>query len=374
MTCLFELVVILHLIGTQTLHMTESLHSTAAQNLAGAATGGDNDKSPTVSGAAITVLPTTSCVPTAAAILPPSPLKPLEGVAVTLFLHSPTWFQRRNTIMINNIRNNLPPNWKVQIFWTGHGQSKNAIDVSPGVKRLIDSGDIILTLIPDEISEKKQKKKMIHLITEEWLWKNMAAPKVLLFGGNNVVCGNSPYRFSDFAHWDYIGAPWDSFKGVGGDGAISIRSRDAMLAALRYASEKLPTEQRERAYLKWIPDDIFFVKTMLEMNKKGIADFKIADRNTTLTFAAIGSAANPTNLVASGTLAALTNKERDVFTLTCPEIKTLYPSLYVLNSRHETSLLFNMPWLFNDPHPQLTHFQHASCIAHHSINTHTTTQ
>lgn len=88
----------------------------------------------------------------------------LIGVAVTLFLHSPTWFQRRNTIMINNVRDNLPNGWKIQIFWMGYGQSQNAIDINPGLKRLIDSKDIILTRIPDTILAKK--KKGIYLMTE----------------------------------------------------------------------------------------------------------------------------------------------------------------------------------------------------------------
>lgn len=88
----------------------------------------------------------------------------LVGVAVTLFLHSPTWFQRRNTIMINNVRNNLPHGWKIQIFYMGHGQSQNAIDINPGLKKLIDSNEVILTRIPDTILEKK--KKGIHLLTE----------------------------------------------------------------------------------------------------------------------------------------------------------------------------------------------------------------
>ena len=205
------------------------------------------------------------------------------------------------------------------------------------------------------------------------MWKNMAAPKVLLFGGNNVICGNSPYHITDFAHWDYIGAPWDNFKGVGGDGAISIRSRDAMIAVLRYASEKLPAEKREQAYLKWVPDDHFFVKNMIEMNKKGLANFKIADRNSTLTFAAIGSAANSKNLVASGTLPALTNKERDVFVLTCPELKTLYPSLYVSSIPPRPSLSHCDRIIQRDT-SAVDCFQYVHCFLsdlkhYHSINT-----
>ena len=356
-TVLVQMVVILHLVAQLAIHNTEAQHrpqrATGAVGMAGATVGGGGTAEvarvaiSTVAAAAVACIPTTAAVaPTNGALVPAAaaatatattgtantatvdPTLPLEGVAVTLFLHSPTWFQRRNSIMVNLVRNNLPPRWKVQIFWMGHGQSKNAIDINPGVKRLIDSGDIILTRIPDDILEKKNKKKMIHLMTEEWLWGAMAAPKVLLFGGNNVVCTNSPYQFSDFAHFDYIGAPWDNFKGLGGEGAVSLRSRDAMLQVLKYAYAKLPPAEVDKAYLKWVPDDHFFVKNMLEMNKKGLATFKIADRNATLTFAATGSAANSRNLVVSGTLAALSHKEREVFMLTCPELKTLYPSLH----------------------------------------------
>lgn len=104
----------------------------------------------------------------------------LQGVAVTLFLHSPTWFQRRNTVMVNNIRDNLPNNWKVQIFYMGKGQSQKGIDDSLGLKRLIGENKVTLTLIPEYIL--KKKRKAIHLLTESWLWEHMAADRVLLFG------------------------------------------------------------------------------------------------------------------------------------------------------------------------------------------------
>jgi hypothetical protein len=99
----------------------------------------------------------------------------LVGVAVTLFLHSPTWFQRRNTIMINNVRNNLPHGWKIQIFYMGYGQSQNAIDINPGLKKLIDTNDVVLTRIPDTILEKK--KKGIHLLTEVFSLLNISASR-----------------------------------------------------------------------------------------------------------------------------------------------------------------------------------------------------
>lgn len=45
-------------------------------------------------------------------------------------------------------------------------------------------------------------------------------------------------------------------------------------------------------WLHWVPDDTFFVSHMIEMNKKKIGNFSIADRASTLIFAGTGSAAN----------------------------------------------------------------------------------
>ncbi len=50
--------------------------------------------------------------------------KSYGGVAATLLLHAPTWFQRRYTMMIQNTISNIPDDWVVQIFYTAQGQSK----------------------------------------------------------------------------------------------------------------------------------------------------------------------------------------------------------------------------------------------------------
>lgn len=67
---------------------------------------------------------------------------------------------------------------------------------------------------------------------EPWLWKNMLANKVLLFGGNSVPCANSIYNIQDFYNYDFIGAPWKAMNGVGGDGALSFRNRSLMVNIL----------------------------------------------------------------------------------------------------------------------------------------------
>jgi hypothetical protein len=39
-----------------------------------------------------------------------------DGVAMTMMLHSPKWFQKRYTVMVANILNNLPPRWAIQVL------------------------------------------------------------------------------------------------------------------------------------------------------------------------------------------------------------------------------------------------------------------
>ena len=69
-----------------------------------------------------------------------NPVKKIGGVAATLLLHAPTWFQRRYTMMIQNTISNIPDDWVVQIFYTTSGQSQHGLDISPGIKRFITSG------------------------------------------------------------------------------------------------------------------------------------------------------------------------------------------------------------------------------------------
>lgn len=253
-----------------------------------------------------------------------------KGVAVCLFLHTPTWFQRRYTMMIRNIRDNIPADWAVQIFYTGKGQSQNGVDINLGLKRMIDRGDIILTTIPEEISA--VKRKQFEVWTERWIWENMVADKVMTFGGSASICGNSPKTLEDFLHFDYIGAPWRVAKGSGGDGGISVRTRQAMLDVIDYELSKSGNEEdRAVAYKNWGQEDVFFVTRLLELNKKkrgSHAPYRIATLNETMSFAAIDKYASLDVFAASGILGGISNTDREKFLQFCPELKMLYPSLH----------------------------------------------
>lgn len=249
------------------------------------------------------------------------------GAAVFLNLHQPKWFQRRYTIMVQNVVNNLPDDWVIQIFWTGEGSSKTGIDINPGLQRFITSGKLVLTMIPKSVWNFKRKR--FQLMVEPWIWENMLSDRVLVFGGTCVLCSNSITKVSNFSHLDYIGAPWDAHKGIGGDGSISLRNRNLMVEVLHYELDKVkdPKEKRE-AYKKWGQEDHFFVSRLIQMKKKGLLKANLASREETLQFSAIGSALNDDVFAVSGTLPSVTFSERNKFIDLCPEMKVFYPALH----------------------------------------------
>jgi len=285
--------------------------------------------------------------PAAKIASPPPPIAPdcSAGVAITFMLHSPKWFQRRYTVMVQNILANLPSRWCVQIFHTGKGQSKNGVDINRGLQRAISRNEVTMTLIPEDIFDKKRKKK--ELITDRWVWENVLSDRVLVFGGNQVMCGNSALELeSDFGNFDYIGTPWGDRRGAGGDGGISLRSRSAMLEAIKYReATNTPYNGNER-------EDVFFVRTLQDMikaNKQvtspGTTDprpIRLADMTDTEKFGGIKNFTEKFQttvkdrntetigpaLVASGTLPSMPYDMRDAFLTVCPELKMIFPSLH----------------------------------------------
>ena len=250
------------------------------------------------------------------------------GAAVFLNLHQPTWFQRRYSMMIQNVDSNIPADWVIQVFWTAEGQSKAGIDINRGgLQRLIDSGRLVLTTISPSIFAKKRKK--YELMVEPWIWENMLSDTVFLFGGTSVICSNSPYKITNFTRWDYIGSPWSFKKGIGGDGAISIRNRTLMLSALNYELNKIKDPvKRAVAYKNWGQEDQFFISRILEMQKEGLVSPKLAPKEETLKFSAIDNKLNNDVFVVSGTLAGVPYDDRQKFHNYCPEIKMFYPTMH----------------------------------------------
>jgi len=255
----------------------------------------------------------------------------IGGVAVTVLLHSPRWFQLRYTMMTNNIVASIPDDWKVQIFYADHGGSQKGMDLNIGLQKLVDSGKLVLTVLPREMVDKYHSKRIQYMV-DPWLWNSMLADTVLVFGGNSVMCGNSPHHISDFFGYDYVGSPWNSApRGVGGDGGISLRNRKVMLEALHYKLSTYPEPERGHAYKKWGMEDVFFVHTLLEMRKHGqeYSHIRIAPKELTMKWGAIGGYVDQTVLTASGTLGGVKiGKNRSNFIDYCLELKMIFPVLH----------------------------------------------
>lgn len=253
----------------------------------------------------------------------------LEGQAATIMLHEPKWFQRRYTMMLLQVLANLPKNWKLQVFYTGKGQSQAGIDINPGFQRLIRDERVVLTLIPEKLAKRKRKK--FQLMTDRWLWESMLTDRVFLFGGNSVICSNSQYTLRDFMDYDYIGTPWKEMKGLGGDGGCSfggmnIRNRRAMLDAIEYEWSK-PHDDKDFD-LEFGQEDKFFLTRLQDIQKQTSKKYKIATAEETRKFGAGGSYANESVLVVSSTLQDTDWKSRELFIQYCPELKMLFPVLH----------------------------------------------
>mmetsp|Transcript_7433 Transcript_7433/g.14060 ORF Transcript_7433/g.14060 Transcript_7433/m.14060 type:complete len:355 (+) Transcript_7433:155-1219(+) len=250
-----------------------------------------------------------------------------EGVAVTLMINAPKWFQRRYTTMVQNILDNTPSTWAVQIFYVPEGQSKFGLDINPGLLRLNSTIDrLIMTQIPDDLVKKLGMKVKKFYWTSEFLWKSMVAESVFVFSGNGAICSNSRITLLDdsalkvLQDFDYIGTPSRS-RSEGGDGAFSFRKRSAMLSAIRTVP-----------YNSDAAEDYYFIQALKSMNRNG-GTYKVATKEETWL---IGGIKNINEFkeddgppfIISGTLAHLDNDIRNIVLEMCPEVKRLFPSLH----------------------------------------------
>ena len=251
-----------------------------------------------------------------------------NGVAATLMLNAPQWFQRRYSTMIANVLLNTPNDWAVQVFFADSGQSQHGLNINSGIAKFNATHErLIFTPIPEELLKEKGLRKRLLYMTDKWIWTHMVAERVLVFTGNGVICSNSKLSLLDgsiqtklFDHFDYIGSPWRSHWGVGGDGSISYRNRTAMIDAINFQPN---IENRK--------DDDYFVRTMGNMNKKlGYEKYRIATKEATHIFAGVKNITdeNGPPIVVSGTASHISQEDRDALLSLCYEVKNIFPSLH----------------------------------------------
>ena len=245
----------------------------------------------------------------------------LEGVALTLWTGSPRWFQNRYSMMLALVHAYLPPKWKIQVFHTTKEMALQAL-AYPGVQRLVKKGAVILTPLPEELAKKKRK----DILVSEWLWQHVAAERVLTFGGTSTLCGNSPRSLTDaaLATLDYVGGPWGSFNGVGGEAGLTLRNRTFMLATAAGLARETGFTRRDSGREE---SEIVGLWNDVRLNN-GSIPFSLASRADTQAFAMNDlNDAKKRPIGAIGTLAGLSTEARNEALEYCPELKLFYPSL-----------------------------------------------
>ena len=239
--------------------------------------------------------------------------------------------------MIQNILDNTPPSWAVQIFYTPTGQSQFGLDINPGILRMNSTHErIIMTQLPNDMVKKIGMKRKKLYWTNEWIWNSMVADSVFVFSGNGALCSNSKLSLLDgsamelFERFDYIGTPWWNHGGGGGSGSISYRNRTAMLNALR-----------DQPYDGNDAEDYYFIKALKTMNKNGSDrhdkgqetwKYRVATKADTQLLGGINVTdfleENGPPMVISGTLSNIDHDVRGVLLEMCPEVKRIFPSLH----------------------------------------------
>ncbi|CAF1622902.1 unnamed protein product [Rotaria sp. Silwood1] len=191
-----------------------------------------------------------------------------SGVGVIIEFRSNNYL----VAIILNVFHNIPSNWSIQLF---HGSSNyEFIMNSTSLLYFIKIGRLILTQLPEYTGASSQRHLFLNrLLTNESFWKRVInVEKILFFQLDTVFCSNSPYKFSDFLEWDYIGAPWPyswinmTGGSLVGNGGFSLRSRSKTLALIK-----------TKPYSLSIYEDLYFGKYMPLVGGK-VAPFEIAQK------------------------------------------------------------------------------------------------
>ena len=132
--------------------------------------------------------------------------------------------------VLENFSNNLPDEWKFQIF-CGNQNEKYINKIQKP-----DRDFIIKKLDVDYL----EHDDYVSLLTNEQFWLDCEGDIILTFQTDSMLCSNSKYTISDFENFDFIGGYWgnvlnplDSKYNRVMNGGLSIRNKQFMLDIIR---------------------------------------------------------------------------------------------------------------------------------------------
>ena len=126
-----------------------------------------------------------------------------------------------------------------------------------------------------------------RLLMTENFWNNFTGKKLLLYQEDTYLFNTN--NISDFLDYDYIGASWpinqdDNSYGVG-NGGFSLRDRDKMIECIKKVDPdkdiilgKSTINFMRNSNNDYIPEDVFFSKSMTDVNIGKVAKRDVANK------------------------------------------------------------------------------------------------
>jgi hypothetical protein len=110
-------------------------------------------------------------------------------------------------------------------------------------------------------------KKYSEILTSIDFWNLFKGDKILIHQEDSLIFKDN---IKDFLEWDYIGAPWPkklsgNLKNVG-NGGFSLRTKQCMIDVILKDNKKIKNH----------PEDVYFSKSMIDMNIGNVADYDSA--------------------------------------------------------------------------------------------------
>jgi hypothetical protein len=210
---------------------------------------------------------------------------------------------------VMNMYNGLPPNFKIQIFHKGSTQALKGLDRNPGLRRLINRGEVVVT----ELKDQWRKRSRSELFLSEHFWTSVLADRVLFFGQGGALCHNSPFALGNFTKdFDVVASP---------DGGFSLMRRPQVLDWLRSR-----LVDSDKGYLEKIHGPLPYLIGGLRKHP-GVEFAPASVVNNFVLNPLDNTTAEIIPWAISGTLAEGTAERRKAAIESCPEIKMIFPSL-----------------------------------------------
>ena len=153
----------------------------------------------------------------------------MDGVAVIV---EPRRLRRLPFVLANMLEHLPRSSWNVTLWHGPSIQAKLALvqDLQPHstVLRALRKGR--LSLLPLPFEPPKNRIWYNHFTVSDQFWSAFAAPWLLLFEADTVLCPQPSSPLASFQRHLYVGAPWRGREGM--NSGLSLWRRDAMAARL----------------------------------------------------------------------------------------------------------------------------------------------